>query len=312
MMTMQRRAMLAAVLIAGASAGGAAAQPAIDPAALSERVDAPAAAPAKPVFVQGSMNVFRRFPAEQRAAMVAFYDKVLGLQSLSPIQLTPNMQMILFRVGETGQIKLSTGLTANRTYHLGGINDATGIRLYTLRYPDEAAVIARFTAAGLPAPAFSTVGGVRSAFVKDPGGFNLRLVIDPAGSGGAGRGVDVGINVSDLARSRAFYRDFVGLEELPPVRDPVLGVTLYQFRHGETTISLWQAGRKLPADTGSAGIQYVIGNIHAVNAAAKARKVAVETPLGGVRGFDVVTVWLNDPDGVTNYFYQRVPRPAAR
>jgi len=37
------------------------------------------------------------------------------------------------------------------------------------------------------------------------------------------------------------------------------------------------------------------------------KKVAVETPLGGVAGFNVVTVWLNDPDGVTDYFYELGP-----
>lgn len=308
MILRRKCALLATALIAASSAPAASAQPAIDPAAVAEPLDAPDAIPAKPIFAQESMNVFRRFPAEQRAAMVDYYEKVLGLKSLSPIQLAPNMQMILFRVGATGQMKLSTGLTKNRAYHLGGINEATGIRLYTLRFPDEAAVVARFTAAGLPAPAFKDAGGARSAFVKDPGGFNLQLVIDPAASG---RGVDVGINVSDLARSRSFYRDFAGLEELPPVEDAALGVTRFPFRHGETTISLWQAGAKPARDTGSAGIQYVVGNVYAVNAAAKAQKVAVETPLGGVRGFDVVTVWLNDPDGVTNYFYQRIPRRAA-
>jgi hypothetical protein len=40
--------------------------------------------------------------------------------------------------------------------------------------------------------------------------------------------------------------------------------------------------------------------------------VTVETPLGGVPGFQVLTVWLNDPDGVTDYFYQFTgPRTAA-
>ena len=310
-MNRQINGMLVAAAIGGIS-GISVAQPAIDPAAISEpAASVPDAEPAKPIFKQESMNVFRRFPAEQRAAMVNYYEKVLGLQSLSPIQLTPNMQMILFRVGGTGQIKLSTGLTPNRTYHLGGVNDATGIRLYTLHYPDEAAVSARFKAAGLPAPAFKTIGGTRSAFVKDPGGFNLQLVIDPKASPATTGGVDVGINVSDLERSRAFYREFVGLRELPPVKDPVLGVTKYPFRQGETTISLWTTGKKLPADTGSAGIQYVIGNIYAVNAAAKARGVKVDTPLGGVRGFNVMTVWLSDPDGATNYFYQMMPRQAA-
>ena len=78
------------------------------------------------------------------------------------------------------------------------------------------------------------------------------------------------------------------------------------------TIGLWSAGKNLPADTGSAGIQYVIGNIDAVNANALARKVTVETPLGGVPGFNVRTVWLNDPNGATNYFYQMGAAPAKK
>jgi catechol 2,3-dioxygenase-like lactoylglutathione lyase family enzyme len=266
-----------------------------------------AAEPARPQFAQGSMNVYRRFPVEQRAKMVEFYEKVLGLQPLTPINLGGGQQMILFKVG-SGQIKLAAGLKEDRKYHLGEVKEATGIRLYTLSFADEAALSARFTANGYPAPAFKDIGGGRrAALVKDPAGFNLELVIAP----GAPAGVTVGIAVSDLARSRAFYRDFANLEELAPVKDPLLGVTKYPYRHGETTIELWSAGKGLPADTGSAGIQYVTSNVEAIDAAAKAQNVTVETPLGGVAGFNIITVWLNDPDGVTNYFYQLGPRPQA-
>jgi len=297
-------ARLKAVLVAAALAitsGGQAQQPA--PAETT-------AAPARPQFKQTSMNVFRRFPIAQRAAMIAFYNQALGLQPLTPINLRDGQEVILFRVGG-GQIKLAPGDKDGRQYHLGAINDATGIRRYTLFFPDEAALVARFRAAGYPAPAFAERSdGRRAAQVEDPAGFHLELVIVPAATP---RGVEVGINVSDLPRSRAFYRDFAGLEELPPVQDAALGLTKYPFRNGETTISLWSVGGKLPADTGSAGIQYVIGNIDAVDASAKARNITVETPLGGIPGFNVLTVWLNDPDGVTNYFYQAVPpRTAAR
>ncbi len=45
-----------------------------------------------------------------------------------------------------------------------------------------------------------------------------------------------------------------------------------------------------------------------VDAKAKHRGgIAVETPLNKLAGFDLVTVWLNDPDGVTNYFAQVGP-----
>jgi catechol 2,3-dioxygenase-like lactoylglutathione lyase family enzyme len=266
-------------------------------------------------FAQGSMNVYRRFAVEDRTRMVEFYDKVLGLKPLSPINLGGGQQMILFGVG-SGQIKLAAGLKEGRKYHLGALNEATGIRLYTLFYPDEAALAARFTAAGYPAPAFRDIGeGRRAALVKDPAGFNLELVVVPGAPPETYGRVEVGINVSDLARSRAFYRDFAGLEELPPVKDAFLGVTKHPFRHGQTTIDLWSSGKGLPADTGSAGIQYVISNVEAVDANAKAKNVTVETPLGGVPGFNIETVWLNDPDGVTNYFYQllgRGPPPAAK
>jgi catechol 2,3-dioxygenase-like lactoylglutathione lyase family enzyme len=288
----------------------------IAPAALAgepaeQRAPAPtqvAVQPAAPVFTQGSANVYRRFPPSQTAKMVEFYDKVLALRPLQPIQLNANTQMILFGVGG-GQIKLAAGLKDDRKYHGGGVNDATGIRLFTLHFPDEAALVARFKAAGYPAPVFKDMGGgKRGALVMDPGGFALQLVV---GATPVPTGVDVGVNVTDLERSRAFYRNFVGLQELPPVKDPVLGVTKYPFKRGETTVSLYSVGKNLPADTGSGGIQYVIRNVEAMNERALAEKVTVETPLGGVRGFNLITVWLNDPDGVTNYFYQTTGAPRA-
>ena len=279
-------------------------------AATSAHADTAAgAAKPKPVFVQGSMNVFRRFAVEDRPKMVEFYDKVLALKPLNPINLGAGQQMILFGVG-TGQIKLAAGNTNGRQYHPGGaIGDATGIRIYTLTYPDEAAVKARVTAAGYPEPVFKDIGGgKKEAVVKDPAGFSIGLVISP---GAQTDGVEAGINVSNLERSRAFYRDFEGLEELPPVKDPILGVTKYPFRHGQTTISLFKIGNNLPADTGSAGVQYIISNIDDMNGRALAEHVTVETPLGGLQGFPgLKTVWLNDPDGVTDYFYQMERRPA--
>lgn len=287
------------------------------PAALAQPAAAPTSvAPAKPQFAQGSMNVYRRFAVEDRTKMVEFYDKVLGLKPLQPINLGGGQQMILFGVG-TGQVKLAAGLKEDRKYHLGGLNEATGIRLYTLYFPDEAALTERFKAAGYPAPDFKDIGGGRrAALVKDPAGFSLELVAAPNAPPETYGQVEVGINVSDLARSEAFYRDFVGLEALAPAKDPLLGVTRRPFRHGSTTINLWSVGKNLPADTGSAGIQYVVSNVDAVDALAKQRHVTVETPLGGLPGFNIRTVWLNDPDGVTDYFYQLIgrgppPRPAA-
>src|SRR5690606_12957011 len=128
----------------------------------------------------------------------------------------------------------------------------------------------------------------------------------------AGGGVGVGIAVSDLERSRAFYRELVGLDELEPAAAPVLGTTLYPYRHKETTLFLYEAMGD-GVDTGSAGIQDAVSDTPMADAKAKHRGgIAVETPLNKLAGFDLVTASLNDPDGVTNYFAQVGPnsRPA--
>ncbi len=277
------------------------------PEALAEheaQAESAAAGSVRSLIQQDSMNIYRRFVPEQTAEMVEFYDEVLDLEPLSPINLGGGQMMILFKIG-SGQIKLAAGLKEGRQYHLGDLNDATGIRSFTLFFPDEAALVSRFTAHGYDAPIFVQMSeGARAALVEDPGGFFLQLVVAPDAPESAYGKVEVGVNVSDLAASREYYREFIGLDELDPVKDELLGVTKYPYRHGETTINLWSVGEGLPADTGSAGIQYVVSDVDAVDANAKQRNIAVETPLGGLPGFNLRFVWLNDPDGVTNYFAQ--------
>ncbi|BBC73890.1 conserved hypothetical protein [Altererythrobacter sp. B11] len=259
------------------------------------------------LFAAKGMNVFRRFPRDETSDMVNFYTKALALRSLSPIQLTQSQQMLLTGVGSM-QIKLAAGQQGSRKYDLsGGVKGGTGIRFFALSYPSEELVVGRFREAGLPAPSFTDrPDGSRGALVTDPGGFPIELVIRKGAKDGSNDGVGVGIGVSDLAKSRAFYREFVGLDELPPVKDPVLGLTLYPYRHGETTLYLYEPTGKA-VDNGSAGIQYVITDAAMADAKGKARRVAVETPLNRLRGFDLTTVWLNDPDGVTNYYAQVGP-----
>lgn len=261
------------------------------------------------LFAQDSMNVFRRFPREKTAEMIKFYTEALALRALNPIQLTSTQQMILTGVG-TGQIKLSAGTLGSRTYDLeGGHAGGTGIRFFMLTYPDYRVVQQRFAAAGFPEPEFVARGdGTRQAVVADPGGFPIVIVTRPGSKDHSDDGVGVGINVSDLDRSRAFYREFVGLDELPPVEAPILGTTLHPYRHKETTLLLYRLGDNAHPDNGSAGIQYVVRDTPMVDAKAKHRGgIAVETPLNKLAGFDLVTVWLNDPDGVTNYFAQVGP-----
>ena len=274
-----------------------------------ELTQAQLASSTRDLFSQDSMNVFRRFPREKTAEMVKFYTEALALRSLSPIQLTATQQMILTGVG-SGQIKLSAGTQGNRTYDLaGGYAGGTGIRFFMLTYPDWRVVQQRFVAAGFPAPEFVARGdGIRQALVTDPGGFQIVILARPGAKDHSDDGVGVGIAVSDLSASRAFYRDFVGLDELPAVEAPILGTTLHPYRHKETTLLLYHLGDNEHPDNGSAGIQYVVRDTPMVDAKARHRGgIAVETPLNKLAGFDLVTVWLNDPDGVTNYFAQVGP-----
>jgi catechol 2,3-dioxygenase-like lactoylglutathione lyase family enzyme len=250
------------------------------------------------VLVPDSLNVFRRFSADGPKTL-AFYGDVLGLKTLQTIG-----QVYRFQVG-TSEVKFSPA-ARTRPLTRGGLTAAAGMRLWTFHVADEAAVAARFVQHGYPAPAFKDVGGLRTALVADPDGEAVQLVVVPAGSPDLAR-LDVGIAANDLEKSRAFYRTFVGLDELPPVDDPLLGVRRYPFRHGTTTVNLWTSGGGKPLNPSLAGIQYVVNDVTAVDALAKQHAIPVETPLGetmpGLR-----TVWLYDPDQVTNYFAQILPR----
>jgi hypothetical protein len=256
---------------------------------------------------QPSMNVFRRFAVEP-AKMVGFYGDVLGLKSLPSIKLAGG-EMIQFGVGTT-QVKLQFTAGAGE-FKTGPVKEVTGLRVFTFFYPDEAAVTARFVQHGYPAPSFSQGrGGKRMAMVLDPANQFVELVIAPGASQEVYDSIELGMTVSDLEKSRAFYREFVGLDELPPVDDPVLGVKRYPYRHGTTTVTLWSFGQGLAANTRSAGIQYVVSDVEAVDVKAKAQHVKIDTPLGNFSA-GLRTIWLSDPDGITNYFAQIIRRAPA-
>lgn len=280
------------LLVLGAClAGGASAQ---TPAAGAHTTTAH-------VLWQPSMNVFRRFevPAER---MYEFYGGVLGFEQLSTLNVGNGGGVARFQAGAQ-ELKL-TRRVGNRSYEGGGVRGATGLRLLTFYFADEAALSARFVQHGLPAPEFKDFAGERrrSALVRDPDGQDVELVIVPGATPEQLGRIEIGITVADLARSREFYRQFVGLEELPPVDDERFGTRKHSYRHGATTISLRSFGQALPVDNGSGGIQYVVSDVEAVDALAKARQVPIDQPLSGLPGFNLRTIWLDDPDGVTNYF----------
>jgi len=255
----------------------------------------------KPLYFQDSMNVFRRFTVDTQK-MFEFYGDVLGLKQLQTFTVDAGQKVARFTVGDS-QVKF-TKRTPDRKYQSGGVKDATGLRLLTFYFPDEAALSQRFTEHGLPAPKFKSLPNSdrEYALVKDPDGQDVELVVIPDGPDEAYERIEVGLTVSNMKASRDFYTNFVGLDPLPPVKDPVFGVMMYPFRHGSTVINLRSFGSNLPQDNGSGGIQYVVTNVDPVNEMAKKRHITIERPLGELKGFGLRTIWLDDPDGVTNYF----------
>jgi hypothetical protein len=259
-------------------------------------------------FAESSMNVFRRFNGDG-VKTLEFYGQVLGFGDIGAVGGVSRYQ-----VGPS-QLKFTrAGATAKFTR--GAINDAAGVRLWTMWFADEAVLTKRFADHQLAAPAFKTVDGVRSALVADPDGEWVQLVIAPNAAKDAYGRLEIGIAANDLEKSRAFYRTFVGLQELAPVKDPVLGVTKYPFRHGSTTISVWATPGPKPVNPQLAGIQYVVKAVDPVWALAQQRAIPVEQPLRETLP-GLVTTWLYDPDQVTNYFAEIRPRqrpaqPAAR
>jgi predicted enzyme related to lactoylglutathione lyase len=248
------------------------------------------------LMTQESVNVFRRFSVD-RAKVLEFYGDVLGLQPATTLNMPGGGQMSQFHIG-TSLFKF-TNAGAGRQDKSGPVLDVTGLRVFTYFYADEAGVAKAFTSHGYPAPDFQGAAGRRRAMVTDPDGQWVELV-----AGGDPSHFEVGATVSDVERSRAFYREFVGLEELPAV-DSAFGRT-FRFRLGPKSsniLNLCAARPGATANTYTAGIQYVISDAEAVDARAKAAVVTITQPLGPFGG-GLRTIWLADPDGITNYFAQ--------
>jgi len=252
-----------------------------------------------------AMHVFHRHSVEPEQ-MLQFYGDVLGFERMPNIGQTARLQ--------TGgsEFKLQRR-PADTQYIPGGPQAATGFRLVGLYFADEAALVARFKQHGHPAPEFRPVPGstTRVALTTDPDGQPVELIVVPNASPETLAQIEIGLTVSDIERSRAFYRAFVGLEEQPPVADPLFGTTKYPFRHGSTLVTLRSFGTALPADTSSGLIQYLVSDIEGVDALAKERGVKIDRPLTAPVGAPLRTLWISDPDGITNYFTETPQSRAA-
>lgn len=243
-----------------------------------------------------AMHVFRRHSVEPER-MLAFYGDVLGFARMPNIGQTARVQ------AGASELKFQRR-GADQQILAGGPQAATGFRLLGLYFSDEAALVARFTQHGLAAPEFRSVGSsaTKVALVTDPDGQSVELIVVPNAAAETLQQIEIGLTVQDIERSRAFYREFVGLEELASVEDPLLGTTKHLFRHGSTLIALRSFGDTLPADTSSGLIQYLVSNIERVEEIAKERALTIDRPLAAPVGAPLRTVWISDPDKITNYF----------
>jgi catechol 2,3-dioxygenase-like lactoylglutathione lyase family enzyme len=291
------RSLTLGLLLAAASGGAAA-------AAGQESVG--------PVLTGPGMNVFRRYSSPEPEALFAFYSDVLGFKRLTAYDVGGATPVMRIEINASGTQLKFTGDTPNETFRQGGIDNATGLRLWTFYFSDRDALVKRFTEHGMAAPTFERLGdsGRQSAVVTDPEGELVQLIITGDAPGTRYDEMEVGLTVSNLEKSRAFYRQFVGLEELTPVYDPVFRTMKYPYRYGATTIALRHFGDGLPADTGTGGIQYVVSDVDFVDRLAQERKIEIKQPLSTLRGFGLRTIWLGDPDGITNYFAQTGPARA--
>ena len=254
----------------------------------------------RPKSEVGEINVFRRFSSERTEAMREFYGEVLALPVL-PSTATGGGQMIRYPVGAS-EVKLFP--VAPSAPSTAALADAAGVRLLSFFYADEATVAQRFAAHGLPAPSFEPTsshrGAKSAALVQDPDGEWVELVVVPGASADDLARFEIGITTNDLAASRAFYGDVMGLSPQQPVRDERLGAEKYPFTHGATTINLWSFGTGLPTDAQTGGMQYIVWNVAAIDGVVRERGARVDRPLSAPG--QMRTLWLLDPDGVSNYF----------
>jgi catechol 2,3-dioxygenase-like lactoylglutathione lyase family enzyme len=257
------------------------------------------------------MNVFRRFSGDAKP-IYDFYGKVLGLKQLTTYNIGSNTNVARFEIG-TSQLKFTT-VVSDRKYQKGAIKDATGLRILTFFFPSQTPLTESFKANGLQVPEFHPLSGSKrsSALVQDPAGQWVELVVAPDEPIATYNQIEIGLVVSDIEASRKFYRDFIGIEELPAVKDAILDTKKYPYRHGSVTISLRCFGKPAPADTGSGGIQYVVSDVKAVQDLAEARHVKIDQPVNTLSGFGLRLVWLDDPDGITNYFAEIPAAPAKK
>jgi catechol 2,3-dioxygenase-like lactoylglutathione lyase family enzyme len=284
------------------------------PAPAQQRVDRDATV--APLIYLPAMFVFRRHFVEQEK-MLEFYGDVLGFEKLANIGgggvARVKVGATEFKMASRSRESLQRPGVDDRQLK-GGVKGATGFRLVGFFFADEAALLARFKQHGYPVPEFRTVPGSanRVAVTTDPDGEAVQLTIVPNAPAETYEQFEIGLTVADIEKSRAFYRDFMGLEELAAIDDPLFDTTKYSFRNGSTIVSLRNFGANLPADKSSGIVQIIVTDVERVQGLARERGVTIDRPLTAAPDAPLRIFWLDDPDGVTQYMTETAESRAAR
>ncbi len=240
-----------------------------------------------------------------------FYGEILKLKPMANLNLPGGLVMTRYQVGTT-EIKFLHSDATKKT-ESGKVDAANGIRRLSLFFPDKQALLDRFKVHGQPAPEFETEPGARGwsrALVSDPDGNEIELVIPAAGAPDKiFDTIGLRLTVGDMNRSRQFYRDFIGFEELEPDKPTQPGGDdLHSFRHGNTTITLGRSAESLPTHSGRweeahgiRYIQYIVRDLDAVSDFAKSSGVTIEQPIFPL-GKLARIMFIADPDGIINEF----------
>ena len=192
-----------------------------------------------------------------------FYGTTLGLKLAGTLPMPDGNTMFRYQVG-TATLKVRTAPKAAK--YATGVREAIGFRLLTLYVDDLPGILKRWTAGGNAAP--QMMGNFM--FISDPDGNQVELVSAPAGTDK----IAIGLTVSDVERSRKFYREMLGLAEERPEKVALLdGDSKYTFLAGKTIIKFWKgSGDDLPKHTGNItnalGFRYFTFMVTDVDAAA--------------------------------------------
>jgi catechol 2,3-dioxygenase-like lactoylglutathione lyase family enzyme len=234
-----------------------------------------------------------------------YYRDVIGLAPEPSVTFASGVRQDRFSLGKH-RVKVNRALQPPAR-ESGGVDAAVGMRLLALIL-DEArfeGVLARLDAAGRKSSALP-VGDApyRVQLTKDPDGTVIELVglKARAASPDTDR-LQIGLTVSDIARSRHFYGDVLGLSEQPPVAlGNELG-TRYAYTWGNTTIKFWRVPGELPVRTGApnsrAGLRTftaVVPDIEAAHAELIAKGVPIALKPLELPGIARI-LFFADPDG---------------